>query len=160
MRAPAYLARLRALLPPAVAQSREGMLSPVSSSPVSLRHARTAELESELPRRTRCARRRMRPVRVMGESVGDLPILTIQDPLDVQDSSVDEEVKLLPNRKGANEPDPLGAEMCRSHRTLSGKNSCLRRSLFMGLGRNGIGRGYLQWYPSRLGLWTQKPQGV
>ena len=26
-------------------------------------------------------------------------------------------------------------------------------------GRSGIGRGDLQWYPSRLGLWTQKPQG-
>ena len=40
------MARLRALLPPAVAQSREGMLSPVSSGPVSLRHARSAELEA------------------------------------------------------------------------------------------------------------------
>ena len=88
IRAPAYLVRLRALLPPAVAQSREGMLSPVSSSPVSLRHARSAELESESPRRTRRARWRMRPVRVMGESVGDLPILTIQDPLDMQGAIV------------------------------------------------------------------------
>ena len=47
-------------------------------------HARSADLELELPRRTRCAKRRMRPVRVMGESVGDLPILMIQDPSDVQ----------------------------------------------------------------------------
>ena len=60
------MAHLRALLPPAVAQSREEMLSPVSSGPVSLHHARSAELELESPRRTRCARRRMRPVRVMG----------------------------------------------------------------------------------------------
>ena len=67
-----FMARLRALLPAAVAQSREGMLSPVSSGPVLLRHARSAELELESPRRTRRARRRMRPVRVMGESVGDL----------------------------------------------------------------------------------------
>ena len=78
------MARLQALLPPAVAQSREVMLSSVSSGPVSLRHARSAELELESPRRTRHARRRMRPVRVMGESVGDLPILTIQDPTDLQ----------------------------------------------------------------------------
>ena len=69
-----YMARLRALLPPAVAQSREGMLSPVSPGPVLLRHARSAEMELESPRRTRRAMRRMRPVRVMGESVGDLPI--------------------------------------------------------------------------------------
>ena len=81
-----YMARLRAFLPPAVAQSRDGMLSPVSSGPVSLRHARSAELELELPRRR--ARWRVRPVRVMGESVGDLPILTIQDPSDLQGALV------------------------------------------------------------------------
>ena len=75
-----YMARLRALLPPAVAQSQEGMLSPVSSGPVSLRLARSAELELESPRKTRCARWRIRPVRVMGVSVGDLPILTIRIP--------------------------------------------------------------------------------
>ena len=44
-----YMCRLRALLPPAVAQSREGMLSPVTSGPVPLRHARPAELGSESP---------------------------------------------------------------------------------------------------------------
>ena len=65
-----YMARLRALLPPEVAQSREEMLSPVSSGPVSLRHARSAELESESPWRTRRAKRRMRPVRVMGGGGG------------------------------------------------------------------------------------------
>ena len=42
-----YLARLRALLSPAVARSRGEMLSPVSSGPVSTGHARSAELESE-----------------------------------------------------------------------------------------------------------------
>ena len=84
-----YLAHLRALVPPAVAQSREEMLSPVSSSPVSLRHARSADLELESPRRTRRAKRRMRPIRVMGGgSVGDLPILTIQDPADLQGAIV------------------------------------------------------------------------
>ena len=74
-----YMARLRALLSPAVAQSRDGLLSPASSGPVSMRHARYAELES--PRRNRRAKRRMQPVRVLGESVGDLPILTIQKSL-------------------------------------------------------------------------------
>ena len=83
-----YIARLRALLPPAVAQSRDGMLSPGSSGPVPLRHARSAELGSESPRQMRRARRRVRPVRVMRESVGDLPILTIQDPSDLQDAVV------------------------------------------------------------------------
>ena len=56
-----YMARHRALLPPAVAQSREGILSPVSSGSVSVCHARSAELESESPRKTRRARQRMRP---------------------------------------------------------------------------------------------------
>ena len=79
------MAWLRALLPLAVAQSQEGMLSPVSSGPVSLRHARSAELELESPRRTRRAKRRMQPVCVMGEC---LPILTIQDPSDVQGAIV------------------------------------------------------------------------
>ena len=50
-----YMARLQALLSPAVAQSQGDMLSPVSSGPVSMRHARSAELELELPRRTRHA---------------------------------------------------------------------------------------------------------
>ena len=44
-----HVARLRALLPPAVAQSRAEMLSPVLSGPVSLRHARSAERELESP---------------------------------------------------------------------------------------------------------------
>ena len=37
-------------------------MSPVPSGTVSTRHARSAELESESPRRTRRARRKMRPV--------------------------------------------------------------------------------------------------
>ena len=92
-----YMAWLRALLPSPVAQSQDSMLSPVSTGPISLRHACSAELELESPRRTRHARRRVRPVRVMGESVGDLPILTIQDPSDVQDAIVyDCQPPLLP----------------------------------------------------------------
>ena len=82
--------------------------------------------------------------------------------LNYEDSSDDEEVKLLPHRKVPMSLIRRGriSEMCRRCRTLSGNNGCLRRSLFMGLGRSGIGRGDLQWYSSRLGLWTQKPQGV
>ena len=67
------MAHLRALLSQAAAQSRGEMLSPVSSGPVSTRHARSAKRELESPRRTRRAKRRMRPVRVLEESVGDLP---------------------------------------------------------------------------------------
>ena len=73
------MARLRALLSPAVARSWGDMLPPVSSVPVTTHHARSAELEFESPRRTRRAKHRMRPVRVLEESVGDLPTLTIQD---------------------------------------------------------------------------------
>ena len=83
-----YMARLRALLSPAVTQSQDGMLSPVSSGLVLLRHACSAELELESPRRTRCVKQRMQPVRVLGESVGNLPILTIQVPSDLQGAIV------------------------------------------------------------------------
>ena len=41
------------------------MSSPVSTGPVSLRQASSAELVGESPRRTRRAKRRIRPVRVM-----------------------------------------------------------------------------------------------
>ena len=82
------MSRLRALLPSPVAQPRDSVLSPVSTGPGSLRQASSAELVGESPRRTRRAKRRMRPVRVMEGSVGDLPILTIQDPSDVQGAMV------------------------------------------------------------------------
>ena len=59
-----YLTRLRVLMSQAVARSWGEMLSPVPSGPVSTRLVRSAELESESPRRTRLARRWMRPVRV------------------------------------------------------------------------------------------------
>ena len=83
-----YLTRLRALMSQAATQSWGEMLSPVPSDPMSVRHARSAERESESPRRTRHACRRMRPVRVLEESVGGLPTLTIQDPSDLQGAIV------------------------------------------------------------------------
>ena len=43
-----YMARLRALLSPAVAHSRGEMLSPVLSGPVSTLHVRSAELENQM----------------------------------------------------------------------------------------------------------------
>ena len=79
-----YLTCLRALISRAAPRSRGEMLSPVPSGPVPTRHARSAERESESPRRTRRARRRMRPVRVLEELVGDIPSLTVQDPSDLQ----------------------------------------------------------------------------
>ena len=51
---------------------------------MSLRQAGSAELVGKIRR----AKRRMRPVRVMERSVGDLSILTIQDPADVQGEMV------------------------------------------------------------------------
>ena len=66
-----YLSRLRALLPLPVAQPQNDVSPP-------------AELMEESPRRTRRAKRRIRPVRVMSGSVSDLPILTLQDPTDAQ----------------------------------------------------------------------------
>ena len=63
--------------------------------------------------------------------------------LDYKDSSDDEEVKLLPHRKDTDETDPPGADIrdVPGHRTLSGMNGCLRRSLSMGLARSGLGGG-------------------
>ena len=73
--------------------------------------------------------------------------------LDYEDSSEDEEVKLFSHRKGADEPDPPGAdirdvpEACRRRRTLSETNGCLGRSLSMGLARSGIReRPYMIYY--------------
>ena len=83
-----YLTRLRVSMSQAAAQSRRDTMSPVPSSPVSPRHARSAEQYSESPRKTRRARCRMRPVRVLEESVGELPTLTVQDPSDLQDAIV------------------------------------------------------------------------
>ena len=62
------------------------MASPVPTSSVSARHARSSEVEPESPRKTRCARRktrcahrRMRPTRVCAESVGvESPTMTVQ----------------------------------------------------------------------------------
>ena len=79
-----YLSWLHALLPSPVAQPRDSVLSPVSTGPGSLRQASSAELVEESSRMTRRAKRRMRPVHVMEGSVGDLPILTIQDPSNIQ----------------------------------------------------------------------------
>ena len=63
-------------------RSQRDMMSPVRSGPVSSRHARSAELDSEKTRRTR---RRFRPVRVLEESVGvELPTLTVHDASDLQ----------------------------------------------------------------------------
>ena len=77
------MSRLRALLP-SVAQRKDSVLLPVLTGPVSLRQASSAELVGKSPRRTRRAKRRIRPVRVTEGSVDNLPILTIQDPADVQ----------------------------------------------------------------------------
>ena len=82
------MARLRALLPSPVAQSQDSMLSPVPTGPASLCQGRSAELGLKSPRKTRRARWRVRPVRVVGESVGDLPILRIQDASEVQGAIV------------------------------------------------------------------------
>ena len=91
-----YLTRLRVFMSQA-ARSRRDMMSSVPSGPVSTCHARSAELESESPRKTRRARRRMWPVRVLEESVGELPTLTVQDPSDLQGTIVyDCQPPLLP----------------------------------------------------------------
>ena len=82
------MSRLRAFLPTPVAQLTDSMLSPVSIGPGLIRQASSAELVGELPRRTKRSKRRMQPVRFVERSVGNLPVLTIQDTLDVQGAMV------------------------------------------------------------------------
>ena len=78
------MSQLRALLPLPVAQPVDGVLSPASTGPESLCQASSTELVGESPRRTRRAKRWMRLVHVVETSVGDLLVLTLQDPSDVQ----------------------------------------------------------------------------
>ena len=80
--------------------------------------------------------------------------------LDYEDSSDDEEVKLLLPRKGADERDPPGADIRDVPEASGTQREDWFRSLCMGLGRNGTGRGDPQWYPRSLGFWKQKPQEV
>ena len=75
-----YLARLRAFVSQATALAQCDMASPVPSSSVSARHARSSEVESKSPRKTRRAHRRMQPTRVRDEPVGvEFPTLTVHD---------------------------------------------------------------------------------
>ena len=62
-----YMSQLQALLLLPVAQPTNGVLSPVSTGPGSLRQASSAELVGESPRRTRRAKR---PVGTCGEDIG------------------------------------------------------------------------------------------
>ena len=75
-----YLTRLRVSVSQAAGQSRHDTTYPAASSPVSTRHARSAERESETSRLTRRGRRRLRPVRILEESVSELPTLTSRIP--------------------------------------------------------------------------------
>ena len=79
-----YLTRLRVSVSQAAGQSRRDITSPVTSSPVSTRHARSAERESETSRLTRRGRHRLRPIRILEESVSELLTLTAQNPSDLQ----------------------------------------------------------------------------
>ena len=83
-----HIAFPKILLPLPVAQPQDSVSSPVSTGPVSVRQAGSAELMEESPRRTRRAKRRTRPVRVKTGSVDDLPVLTIQDPANAHGAMV------------------------------------------------------------------------
>ena len=64
----------------ATALAQCDMASPVPPSTVSARHARSSEVESESPRKTRHAGRQMRPTRVCDKLVGvESPTLPVQD---------------------------------------------------------------------------------
>ena len=75
-----YLTCLRVFVPQATALVQCDMASPVLPGSVSVRHARSSEQESESPRKTRRARRRIRPTRVRDEHVGvESLTMTVQD---------------------------------------------------------------------------------
>ena len=58
--------------------------------------------------------------------------------LDYRDSTDDEEVRLLPHRRGMDEPDPPGADILDGpHRIHNKMNGYSRRIPFRGLARNG-----------------------
>ena len=59
------MSQLRELLPAPVAQPVDGVLSPASTGPGSLRRAGSAEFVGKSPRTTRRAKRWVRPVRVV-----------------------------------------------------------------------------------------------
>ena len=82
--------------------------------------------------------------------------------LNYEDSSDDEEVKLLPNQKGADEPDLPGVDIRDVPETSDTQREgwLLTTEPLHGARPKWNRAGDLQWYPSRLGLWTQKPQGV
>ena len=83
-----YVSQLYMLFPVPVAQPVDGVLSLASTGPGSLRPAGSAEFVGKSPRTTRRAKRRVRPVCVVETSVCDLPVLTLQDPSDVQGAVV------------------------------------------------------------------------
>ena len=70
-----YMTRLRALLPTPPSPCREPVSPPEAE-------------QGATPKSTRRSHRPFRPVRVMSAAVGDLPVLSIQDPADVIGASV------------------------------------------------------------------------
>ena len=78
--------------------------------------------------------------------------------LDYKDSSEDEEVKLLSRRKGANEPDPPGADIRDvPEASDTQRDEWLRRTEPLQGARpkwNKGGGGDPQLYPNRRGSWT------
>ena len=81
--------------------------------------------------------------------------------LDYKDSSEHEEVKLFSHSKGADEPDPPGADI-RDVPEASGTQRdewLLRTEPLQGARPKWIKGGDPQWYPSRQGAWTMKPLG-
>ena len=67
----------------------------------------------------------------------------------------DEEAKLLPNRKGADEPDLPGVDI----RDVPEASGTQREEWLLTTEPFHGARPKWNW-ASRLGLWTQKPQGV
>ena len=70
-----YMKRLRAMLPTPPSMNREPTSSPET-------------VQGATPRSKRRVHRPFRPVRVMSAAVGELPVLTLQDPADVVGASV------------------------------------------------------------------------
>ena len=76
--------------------------------------------------------------------------------LDYRESLDDEEVKLNSHRKGADEPDPPGADIHDMPEASDTQRDewLLKTESLQGLGRDGIKTGDPQWYLTRRGSLT------
>ena len=98
----------------------------------------------------------MEGVLIKNQRVGEGRIEAEHGKLDYKDSSDDEEVKFLSHRKGADEPDPPGADIRDEPEASDSQRDewLLRMESLHGARPKWNKGGDPQWYPNRRGSWT------